>query len=448
MRNSLSMTAVRTSVLTVTVCAILSGCNANKIATDPQSVAFPPSLTVPLGLGIDDHFEYPPKPGELAMMHATGFTWVRTHFQWEKTERAKGQYDFSFYDNLVPQLEANGLHPYFVLGAENKLYPDHGSPYTNKGQTAFAAWAAAAAAHFKGHQIVWEILNEPSDQGEWKSVTPTGATYGRFAVAVSQAIRSSDPNAIIVGPALGGRVNIPFLQNALAQGVLNNWDAVSIHPYQRIWPPEHVLGESPAIPGQETYTYPLVKPVINQYANGKMMPLLSGEWGYPTDGSGAKFVTDDEQAAYLQRMYLINLMSGVPVTIWYEWQDEMPTPNSTPLSIHMGIVQYTQNGIQPKPAYTAITFLTTFLNGFTYNARRTSSSDDYLLSFTKNGETRYVAWTTAAPHSVFLTLQPSLCMSVSDDLGSSSQVLRTDIAGNLTLPLSDHPQFLKEIRCQ
>jgi hypothetical protein len=66
------------------------------------STLSPLSLTkpVPDGFGVQIHFTHP-KAGEMEMIRAAGFKWVRMDFFWESMEKKKGEYYFNDYDVLV-----------------------------------------------------------------------------------------------------------------------------------------------------------------------------------------------------------------------------------------------------------------------------------------------------------------------------------------------------------
>src|SRR5450755_172747 len=62
------------------------------------------SPTLERGLGVNIHFT-DPKPGEIKMIAAAGFRWVRMDFVWEQTEKTRGHYDFTAYDRLLDSLQ-------------------------------------------------------------------------------------------------------------------------------------------------------------------------------------------------------------------------------------------------------------------------------------------------------------------------------------------------------
>lgn len=112
------------------------------------------------GLGVNIHFTEP-QPGELEMIRAAGFRWVRMDFTWAATEPEPGRYDFAKYDSLLAALEKAGLRAYFILDYGHPKFADAGDrqPFTSRAGTpefrdAFAEWAVAAVGHFKGRGIV------------------------------------------------------------------------------------------------------------------------------------------------------------------------------------------------------------------------------------------------------------------------------------------------------
>ena len=102
-----------------------------------------------------------------------------------------------------------------------------------------------------------------------------------------------------IGPATS-TIDLPFLEACFQAGLLDYWDAVSVHPYRQT-APETVEEE-----------YRSVRLLIRRYAPaGKDIPIISGEWGYSTQypafaGKDAA-ARDKRQAKWLARQFLTNL---------------------------------------------------------------------------------------------------------------------------------------------
>jgi hypothetical protein len=108
-----SMKRIRAFLLAITVAW-------PALAAPPQPSL--PSAVVPDGLGVNIHFT-DARPGELEMLAAAGFHWVRMDFFWGGTEKRRGEYDFSAYDRLLAALEAQKLRALFILDYGNPLSP-------------------------------------------------------------------------------------------------------------------------------------------------------------------------------------------------------------------------------------------------------------------------------------------------------------------------------------
>ena len=369
------------------------------------------------GLGINIHFT-DPRHGEMEMLAAAGFKWIRNDLAWGGTEREKGKYDFSAYDRLVATLEKYHMHAVFILDYGNRLYDDGQPPRSEEARAAFARWAMAVVSHFKGKGCLWEMWNEPNISQFWKP-KPNVEEYIALAKSTGQALRdaglinpgnsdksanqvttngttsgstaeskpSSDSSQIrnsteaFIGPATS-EIGFPFLEACFKAGLLDYWDAVSVHPYRQT-APETVEED-----------YRTIRQLIRKYApKDKVIPVLSGEWGYST---AWKDFDEDRQAKYLARQFLTNIANDVPLSIWYDWHDDGTDPKDG--EHHFGIAhhEYYEGRdpvYDPKPAYEAAKTLMTQLAGFEFRMRVSSvfvgSGDDYLL-FSNGHEQRAV----------------------------------------------------------
>ena len=336
---------------------------------------------VPDGLGVNIHFTGA-RPGELEMLAAAGFHWVRMDFSWGRTEHRPGEYDFSVYDRLLSSLEAQKLRALFILDYGNSLYEPDSSVATEVGRRAFSRWAAAATAHFKGHGILWEIWNEPNG-GFWKPKANVD-DYAALALATAQAIRAAAPGEAVIGPATSG-VDLQFVESCFQAGLLDWWDAVSVHPYRQ------------SAPESATTEYQKLRGLIARYApKGKSIPILSGEWGYSSAWQNFDNAT---QGQMLARQWLVNLANHIPLSIWYDWHDDGTDPLEP--EHHFGTVAnaYHAGGspvYEPKPAYLAAKTLASVLQGFQFTKRlAVGQPDDYALLFRRGGELRLAVWTTS-----------------------------------------------------
>ncbi len=402
--------------------AILLACSAA-----PGGELISPAL--PGGLGVNIHFTQP-RAGEMKMIRDAGFRFVRMDFDWIRTEKEKGKYDFAAYDGLMKELEANGIRAVFILDYVNPLYDESKSPYSDDGRKAFAKWAAEAVKHFKNRGIVWEMYNEPNISRFWRP-TANVDDYVKLALEVGKAIREAAPDEFYIGPAMS-TIDGPFLEKGLQAGLLEYWSAVSVHPYRQN-APETVEED-----------YRKLRMMIRRHApKGKQIPILSGEWGYSSAWGG---FDPDKQGKLLPRQWLTNVMNDVPLSIWYDWHDDGTDPKEP--EHHFGTVlnEYHEKRdpvYDAKPAYRAAKTLTSMLDGFKYNKRLIGMHPlDHLLMFDNADEVRFVAWTLLdRPHDVTIPAMASTKFTTYDHLGAKIGNPQAGEKG-LSLQLSDAPMYV------
>lgn len=364
-----------------------------------------PPLVIPAGVGVNIHFTRGHEQ-DLDMIAAAGFKFIRMDFGWASIERRQGEYNWSAYDELTGALEKRGMRAIYILDYSNPLYEetvtsknpitgqehrDTASPQHPESVAAFARWAAAAARHFRGRGIIWEIWNEPNISF-WKP-KPDVQQYNTLALATCRAIREAVPDALIVGPATS-EIPTGFLEAFFQSGILEYLDAVSVHPYRNYSKsPETALPE-----------YTKLRALIERHAppGKKNLPILSGEWGYATHSKG---VSLDTQAAYIARQQLANLLAGVPISIWYDWKND--GPDATEREHNFGTVT---TDLKPKPAYVAVQTLTRELTGYKIERRLQAGGPDtdyVLLCTNAAGDQKLAAWTLSPSARVTLPVTDS-----------------------------------------
>ncbi|MCL4205175.1 MAG: hypothetical protein KJ000_22055 [Pirellulaceae bacterium] len=409
------------------VCLLIAFSWARTLTGSDPHPSLPRSGTVD-GLGVNIHFT-DPRPGEMEMLTAGGFRWVRMDLIWSATERERGRYDFSAYDRLVAALEEHRIRALFILDYSNRLYEDNRSVVTEEGRRAYARWAASAAERFQGKGILWEIWNEPNIRNFWQP-EPNMPDYTAMALAACRAIREAAPGEAIIGPATS-TIDLPFLEGCFQAGLLEWWDAVSVHPYRQS-APETAVAE-----------YRELRRLIAKYAPAKRtIPILSAEWGYSAVWNG---FDADKQGRMLSRQWLTNLAHDIPLSIWYDWRDDGLDPKEP--EHHFGTVahQYRHGSdpvFDPKPAYLAAKTLSATFAGCQFDKRlATGRQDEYALLFRQGDRFRLAAWTTsAAPRRIEIAASDGRFEVVSHT-GQHRESLRVE-GGKLSLTVSEEPQFL------
>jgi len=348
-------------------------------------------------IGVNIHF-INPNLVETQEIYNAGITTVRMDLAWTNIEKKRGVYDFSNYDKLVNTMNKNKTNILFILDYGNPLYDSGLAPYSENGRNAFANFIMEAVKHYKGKSIMWEIWNEPNTNGGWTPKYNVNSYY-KLAMKTITTIRLVDKDAFIVAPAVA-YVDYDFLEYLGKNNFFNYINAISIHPYRQS-NPETVIGD-----------YNKVHVLINKYPHTVGIQLFCGEWGYSTTWED---IDETKQAQYCAREYLTNLMCGINLTIWYDWKDDgNDTKNAED---NFGCVY---NNLEPKPAYNAITTLTSVLNGYKFVKRVDDGQDsDYILMFQKDNQTAYALWTTGTSHTINIKLPSSNNIKVVDINGKT-----------------------------
>ena len=430
--------------------------SADRTFTNCPQAWFPNanSETFEQGLGVNIHFT-DPQPGEMKMIAAAGFRWVRMDFKWDATERERGHYDFSAYDRLMQSLDQFKLRALFILDYGNPLYGT--PPRTEFARQAFAGWAVAAAKHFANRGVTWEMYNEPNVPMFWPP-RPNVDEYIVLALTVGRAFRVNVPTEKLIGPATSG-IDFNFLEACFKAGLLDYWSAVSVHPYRRT-NPEGAANEYCRLRQMIDQYRPRVRTrsgsdgpslgrvgdddltVSTASGSDRVIPIISGEWGFSSAWPG---IDEAKQSALLTRELLTNIANDIRMSIWYDWREDGTDPRDP--EHHFGLVRnaYLSDRAQvyqPKPAYQATKTLTDFFRGYRFEQRLTVGSDqDYVLVFASGADRRIAAWTTSTDaHRIAIPLAPGTFL-ITKHTGEST----TSISANrqsLTIEVSTAPIYI------
>jgi polysaccharide biosynthesis protein PslG len=345
------------------------------------------------GLGVNINVT-PHNGGEIAAIARAGFRLVRSDLLWGQVETIRGRYDWRLYDGLVADLRANHLVPLLILDYSNALYARrlfnhpigdgraYQSPIDGAARTAFMAFAREAAKRY-GSDVIWEIWNEP-DHNFGDPVDRHG--YVGFAMEACRAIRATGSEAAVIAPAVSG-FDWPLLEavkDADTQGCL---DGLSLHPYPDE-APESILKDWARGQG-----------LVMQCPTRPSCPaLVDSEWGYSVQEGR---LTPQVQADFVTRLRLVDLLSGVKLTIVYDWRNDGPDPADK--EANFGLLDFFG---APKPAFHALSRMVRDLAGLRYlGPVRGGRPGDIVLAFGQDGVVhKMVGW--SAPGSTALTALP------------------------------------------
>jgi hypothetical protein len=296
------------------------------LAPFPMAHANSSDATVASGLSVqftDNYLHLPDWRARLNLASTLGATIVRIDLNWPWIEKQPGRYDWTLYDAFATELEKLRLRPLFILNRPNPLYGtrydtdldgrrDSGAePPTATSQiAAFARWAAAAAERYQHLNPIWELWNEPDEEGFWPP-KPNPQNYVALAREACVAIKRRVPNAFVTGPAAAQMPTIWRPKKPLMQALLNDkelltcLDAISLHTHRFGQAPETVSRDYAVLRDNYLAAWPAAIP---------RKPIIDTEWGDSVYRSG---ISEDTQALWLPRMFLTNLMEQVRLTNWY-----------------------------------------------------------------------------------------------------------------------------------
>jgi hypothetical protein len=236
---------------------------------------------------------------------ATVRSWDATNFygqgpDWADTNPSRGVYNWAALDQYLLQMQGKDI--VYDLGRTPSwasLQPASRSTY-GPGQAAppilneWETWVKAVATHVGTKITYWEIWNEPNYAETWIGDVPTMVAMARQAYSI---IKSINPNAVVLSPAVAGTNGAAWMETFIADGGESTFDVLAFHGYTE--PAGIAEGELTLV----AYYEPL--------ANGK--PLWDTEGGW----NSTSLSTAQEQA-FLARAYLLQ-WPAVSRFIWYAY---------------------------------------------------------------------------------------------------------------------------------
>lgn len=286
---------------------------STSITLDPLALPVTPAPAgsaqlAPL-LGVNIHFTRDTRGLDAA--RSAGFTWVRMDLIWAQIETAPGRYNFSEYDRLLADLKARGMRALLILDYGNALYTGGANlpPVTSAAIQAFGDFAEAAARHFAGQGVRYEVWNEPNSDLFWLP-EPDPKQYAALASHVIERVQAGDPAAEVTTGGLAGMDKI-FLFSYLLAGGGAGADGIGCHPYREDGPE--------TVNDDILFWRTIVARLLPENP-----PCWVTEWGYTSTwfGDGHSSAARTRQAVMAARELLTCWSLGFPLIIYYDLQDD------------------------------------------------------------------------------------------------------------------------------
>lgn len=353
-------------------------------------------------LGVAIHFTRDDRA--LDAVASAGFGWIRTDLFWSDIETSAGVYNWTEYDALVAALQRRNLHALFILDYGHPLYTETWSspPITPAAIQAFGNFAEAAARHFSGKGVRFEVWNEANETKGWSS-----AQYAALAKQALARVHRGDPSAKVSTTGVAG-FDFPFIRGYLNAGGGTGADAIGVHPYDVSTPPADLVEKYLYFQGILASYYPSVPAIWNT------------EWGFsstdfstPNPGNGNNSAGRKRQAVLAVRELLSSHAVGFPLSIYYDLRDDGTDASNR--EHNFGLLA---NNYSEKPAMTAVKTLARFTRGRTLaGLLPTSPTNLVALRFDGPNDKVFVLWLSTAGSSATVAVPSGA--TVATLLGSS-----------------------------
>jgi hypothetical protein len=364
-----------------------------------------------------------------------GIKWARCQTGWNRCEKVKGQYDFSWLDEVVDNLLIVGIQPWFNVGYGNKLYTPGAENNSAVGwiptnsEEAMKGWenfVKALAVHFKGRVRYYELWNEPNVTPFWRPVKPSPEAYVEFIRRTEGALHQEFPDAVVIGGGFGG-FPTGFLARSLEIGLVQYIDKLSFHPYTLI--PEWYPNGNEYIDEVSDW-----RKLIAKY--NPEMNLWQGECGCPSTnysvGALKKYDwNESRQARWLLRRLINDLGLGLEMISWYHTCDQAGYGKavyapSEKVNAYFGLLRL--DDYSPKPSYYAFQNMCALFDSQT----QVSDFGEMMISFAEDVDTSALKHATFIRDGFFVCAY-WLAVNVTEDRESQSFDIRVNLNSNSLL---------------
>jgi hypothetical protein len=278
---------------------------------------------------------------------------ARIQAGWAKTEPEEATYRWGWLDEIIYDMEEQGVEPWVNLSYGNPVYKGGGG--TRLGATLLASeearqawldWVKAIVNRYEDVVDEWEVWNEPI-HGE-----NSAEAYADLLMDTAETIRSVQPDAKILAMAMAGihpeQIEIVF-DILEKEGKLHLVDQVTYHPYRKN--PDAVYDEVVAL-----------REMIHRYSDDII--IRQGENGAPSEYRDTKALSGYEwselsQAKWALRRMLGDLGRDIPTSYFAIMDMKYPDEIN-----RKGLIHATDEKTvgHRKPAYFAVQHLTSIFD--------------------------------------------------------------------------------------
>lgn len=346
----------------------------------PGGLPFPPR-TPQLEFGAHAHLFWTNKAAPLTMARGAGFGWIRQQIHWRDQEGQGGYAWGSELDELVDDVNANGMKLMLSIVRSPTFYGRNGTDGLPEDPNTLGNFVAALVTRYKGRVQAIQIWNEQNlayENGGYVSEEDAGHYVEILKVAYTR-IKEVDPTVIVVSGApaststnsAGVAISDVRYYDAMFRyqnGVMRNYvDALGVHPGGSANPPETLYPAQPSAAqgwtDSPTFYFRNIENVRKLMLEYSMdqTPVWITEFGWATHNTTPGFEFGEQVSLEQQADYIVRAMRYTKEH--YAWVDVMIlwNLNFAPLKARDGdpLNEQASFGIlnadySPRPAYTAI----------------------------------------------------------------------------------------------
>jgi hypothetical protein len=355
---------------------------------EPEEQILSPWSPDSFGYGVQSHAVVgDPKFAMDVISNQLGMDWVKVQLEWPLVQPDPETFQWFFYDGIVDEAQAHGLHLMFsIVGAPawTRAAGNENGPPDDYGH--YTAFLSNLISRYPGQIHAIEVWNEQNLDREWmtsEGLSP--AAYVQFLAQSYDTIKANDPNIIVISGALAptgihdgvtSYDDFIYLDDAISAGVLDYADCVGAHHNGYNIGPDVPFDQTGSDPNAATAIFrgPFDNPhhswsfktTIDTYAEKvqaadptKKLCVTEFGWasneGYDTFPPGFEFAQDntlEEQAQFIVQAYEQMRSSG---DVWlaflfnYDFGNKSGGPTDDP--VVYSIVD--TNGV-PRPAFSAV----------------------------------------------------------------------------------------------
>lgn len=273
---------------------------------------------------------------KLNILSNAGFSQAREQYFWVYMKRDNGKFEFDEkYQQLNTALDKSNIEPFVNMTSAAVI--DGILPRNQEELNAYYNYVYNTVSMLKGKAEYYEVENETHTIGK-------GKEYVAMQKAAYEAAKAADPSCKVLCGATA-RVPEDWIKELLDNGAGEYFDGFSCHPYTV----ENVPEQGRQKEGTALDMVRLLRRLLDEHGL-KDKSIVISELSY---SSGKGYATDEQQAEYGMRQYLM-IRDDVETFIWYNDQDKAADES---LEGNFGLLKHWSEvavPYQPKPILLAM----------------------------------------------------------------------------------------------